>query len=270
MSAIVGKNKFTYVLLGPAWTRAFRCLWMLEEIHASYELDETVLPQSSRVRALVPSGKLPVLLHYGPDHHHQSHLSPPPLLLQQEIVPPPPPQPLVLYESTAINTYLGEGTSLVPAAGTFQRALYDQTISCISTELDAQGLWLHRKHAALGQVFGEIPDAVAAARTQFTHLNGQIAAQCRPYLLGDTFTAADILYVHCLDWCKSIGWHKDGNGHSSWPPGLDEYRQLCQARPAYQRAQQRRDRDRDQRRQQKQQQQETNINQIGNNHTSKL
>ena len=27
-----------------------------------------------------------------------------------------------------------------------------------------------------------------------------------PYLLGPSFTAADILLVHCLNWAEAIGW----------------------------------------------------------------
>ena len=61
-----------------------------------------------------------------------------------------------LYESAAINTYLGDAhkeKGLVPFAGTRQRAWYDETISVLSSELDAQGLWIHRKHEALGHIF---------------------------------------------------------------------------------------------------------------------
>jgi glutathione S-transferase len=255
-----------YTLLGPAWTRAFRCVWMLEEINASYELDETALPQSDRVRALVLSGKVPILIDHGgcpvdvdpsgnaATTRHQPHQQ------QQEE------EPFVLYESTAINTYLGEGTSLVPTAGNRQqRARYHQTVDCINTELDAQGLWLHRKHAAMGHVFGEIPAAVVTARHQFTRMNTQIATQLSPYLLGETFTAADILYVHCLDWSKSIGWHDE------WPVGVDAYRRLCQSRPAYQRAKLVRDRgSNDRRRQRQQQEQQEQEQHPTNNSQSKL
>ena len=48
------------------------------------------------------------------------------------------------------------------------------------------------------------------------------------YLLRNEFTAADIIYLRCLDWAKGIGWH------ANWPKGLDEYRKRCQARPTCQ------------------------------------
>jgi glutathione S-transferase len=142
----------------------------------------------------------------------------------------------VLYESVAINSYLadryadGSTAKLVPAAGTRERALYDQTVCCILSELDSQGLWIHRKHEALSQYFGKIPEAVEHAHTQFNRMNAQLAAQLNPYLLGEDFTAADILYVHCLDWSKSIGWHK------GWPENVVAYRETCHQRPAFQRA----------------------------------
>jgi glutathione S-transferase len=248
VSSTTMRRTSRYTLLGPAWTRAFRCVWMLEEINASYEMDETALPQSERVRALVSSGKVPILIDHGcpvgvddddPSSNAATARRQPHEQQQQE-------EPFVLYESTAINTYLGEGTSLVPATSSWrQRALYHQTVDCINTELDAQGLWLHRKHGAMGHVFGEIPVAVKTAHHQFTRMNTQIAAQLHPYLLGENFTAADILYVHCLDWSKSIGWHDE------WPVGVDEYRRLCQSRPAYQRTKLVRDKGSNDRRRQK-------------------
>lgn len=228
-----------FILLGPAWTRAFRCVWMLEELEAPYAIEE-VVPLSKRVRGLATSGKVPILIHFDDDDDDDKNSN----------SNNAKKEPFILYESTAINTYLGEGTSLVPEAGSLQRALYNQTISCIATELDAQGLWLHRKHSAMSLFFGDIPEAVVAAKSQFTRMNQQVAAQLNPYLLGKTFTAADILYVHCLDWSKSIGWHEE------WPAGLDAYRRICHARPAYQRAKKIRDEGSDKRRRIKQQQQQ--------------
>jgi len=221
------------VLLGPAWSRAFRCVWMLEELGLPYRIVEEAMPISRAVRKYVSTGKVPVLLEFDdkptPDFQNPS---------------------FVLSESAAINSYLcdrygGGGLlgekeqqpppQLIPPPCTRERALYDQAVSCILSELDAQGLWLHRKHEALAQHFGAIPDAVVAARKQFDRINAHLAQQLHPYLLGSHFTAADILYVHCLDWAKGIGWHGE------WPSNVESYRQLCHERPAYQRAKQLRD-----------------------------
>jgi len=217
------------VLLGPAWTRAFRCIWMLEELGLAYQVDDKAMPVSRAVRKHVSTGKVPVLLEF--DHDSSSSSS------SSSSSEPS----FVLSESAAINTYLCdeyggiEGQLIPPVTDNRARAKYNETVSCIVSELDSQGLWLHRKHEAMAQHFGKIPDAVAAARQQFERINAHLGAQLNPYLVGEHFTAADILYVHCLDWSKGIGWHEH------WPSHLEAYRQLCHQRPAYQRAKRQRD-----------------------------
>ena len=198
-------------LLGPASFRAFRCLWMLEELGIPYE-HIPARPQSEEVRKYNPLGKIPVLVE------------------QDEFC---------LYESGAINTYLGDkyrefAPNLVPVAGTRDRGLYEQTLSVLNAELDAQALWIHRKHDALGDIFTHIPDAVAHARKYFHKTNRTLIHQLKeggPYLLGADFTAVDIYFVHCLNWSKSIGWD------DKWKddPNVRKYLQVCQSRPAYQR-----------------------------------
>jgi glutathione S-transferase len=207
-------------LLGGASFRSFRCLWMLEELAVPYQHVVAAAPQSPEVKNYNPLGKVPVLVE---------------------------PDGFVLYESVAINTYLGDKyrcpikdnknntTPLVPSADdTRQRALYNQTMSVLSTELDTQGLWIHRKHESMGHVFTYIPDAVTHARKQFHKTNRTLMQQLKnnsqgPYLLGTDFTAADIFYVHCLDWSTSIGW----NDKWKEDPVMIQYLKLCQERPAY-------------------------------------
>jgi glutathione S-transferase len=196
-------------LLGPASFRSFRCLWMLEELGLPYQHVPS-MPQSKEVKEHNPLGKVPVLIEE---------------------------DGFTLYESSAINTYLGDkyrirNPTLVPPVGTRQRAIYDQTISVLGTELDAQGLWIHRKHESLGDLFTHVPDAVTHARKYFNKTNRALIGQLKeggPHLLGQDFTAADIFYVHCLDWSKSIGWDAKWKEESC----LVEYLKLCKARPAY-------------------------------------
>jgi glutathione S-transferase len=209
--------------MGPAWTRAFRCLWMLEELGIPYDLIDAQ-PVSRRVKKFNPSGKVPVLLEYDRSGSNGSNDKDQPSL--------------VLTESVAINTYLGHcydvhNLHLVPAVGTRDRAIYDATVCSILSELDAQGLWIYGKHEHFGQHFGYIPDAVAHAAEQFQRMNAQIAQQIvtsgGPYLLGANFTAADILYVECLDWASRIGWKTE-----QWPEHLAGYIRKCHQRAAYQ------------------------------------
>ena len=112
---------------------------------------------------------------------------------------------LTLAESAAIVTYLGEtygvARGLVPPMGTRERAKYYEWCFFAMTELDAHTTYIVRKHIALKEIYGEAPNAVRAALEGFekqarvAHLqliNGG------PYILGDTFTGADLLLTTCL------------------------------------------------------------------------
>jgi glutathione S-transferase len=182
---------------------------MLEELGIPFQ-HISAGPQSEEVRKYNPLGKIPVLV-------EEDGFS--------------------LYESAAINTYLGDkyrqkNPRLVPPAGTRERGLYEQTLSVLNSEMDAQSLWIHRKHEAMGDIFTYIPDAVTHAKKYFNKTNRTLIQQLKkdgPYLLGRDFTAADIFYVHCLDWSKSIGW----NDKWQEEPKVVEYLDLCKSRPAY-------------------------------------
>lgn len=224
-----------FKLLGPVWTRTFRNVWMLEELGLQYDLiEKEAMPQSRLVKQFEPSGKVPVLLEYESQQTAQ----------QEGSIPI-----FVLTESAAINTYLGDAFAehdrpdrFVPSANNLHaRARYDATVSCILSELDAQGLWIDRKHNPSSEVskfFGVIPEAAQAAQAQFERMHQRIAQPLanQPYLLGNSFSAADILYVHCLDWAKLLGWDIFGQLESEhqerW---IHEYLNRCHARPAYQR-----------------------------------
>lgn len=81
----------------------------------------------------------------------------------------------------------------MPKAGTVERGLYEQQVMVVVAELDSQGLWIHRKHEALGHIFGEIPAAVAHAKQHVQKVIEVLeAALCTngPYLCGTSFSAA--------------------------------------------------------------------------------
>lgn len=205
-----------FKLIGPAWTRNFRCIWMMEELGLPYTLVQD-MPRSDAVSRVNASGKVPILLEY--DSNESTEPS------------------FTLTESMAINNYLAdtydkEGGSgrppLIPPPCTRERAKYDETVSFILTELDAQALWIHRKHTSLKKVYGDIPQAAEKAREQFERMNPLLAQQCRPYLMGANFGAADMIYIYCLDWAMAEGWNL--------PESQSAYIELCRSRPAYQRA----------------------------------
>lgn len=197
-------------IIGGASFRTFRCLWMLEELGLPYA-HLPAGPGSEEVLRYNPLGKVPILV-------EDDGFS--------------------MFESAAINTFLGDkyrnssSSILVPAPGTNLRGLYEQTVSVLTTELDSQALWIHRKHESLGEIFTHIPDAVEHARKYFHKTNRSLMRQIvnpGPYLLGSDFTAADIIYVHCLEWSKMIGWDEKWKVN----PAVQDYLRLCKARPSY-------------------------------------
>ena len=175
-------------LVGGTGFRTFRNVWMLEELGVPYE-HVTAGPHSADASEGSPFGKIPWLADGD----------------------------FVLYESAAINTYLGDKfrgrpsmPDLVPPPGTQARGLYEQATICIMAELDAQGLWIHRKHEALAHIFGACPIAVAHAKAHSSRTVAVLASEIRQrggaFLLGPDFSAVDILFVHCLNWAEAIGW----------------------------------------------------------------
>eukprot|EP00957_Ditylum_brightwellii_P158085 12033187-Ditylum_brightwellii.AAC.1 len=146
------------ILVGDGRFRTFRNLWALEELAAhgvQYE-QKVCMPRSAEATAVNPFGKVPSLVDHDIDNSKDAAAT----------------SPFVMYESAAINTYLGDkyrsktalgGLELVPSPCTNKRGLYEQLCYSIMTEIDAQGLWIHRKHESLGKVFGSCPDAVKHA-----------------------------------------------------------------------------------------------------------
>ena len=178
-------NKLT--LWGASTTRTMRPHWALHELRLDYE-KQMVTPRSGELqtahfRALNPREKVPVLQDGD----------------------------LTLVESAAIVNYLGDNygadSGLTPAPATRARAGYDQWCFFIMMELDAHTLYVIRKHAGLSELYGEAPAAIRAAEEGFrkqAHVVDLELEDGRPFLLGDTFTGADILLTTCLDWAGVV------------------------------------------------------------------
>jgi glutathione S-transferase len=182
--------------------------WALHEVGVTYEKN-LVGPRSSVVqspdfRSFNPKGKVPVLQDGD----------------------------LTLTESAAIVNYIGDtygvGSGLTPAVGTRDRALYDEWCFWTMMELDAHTLYVVRKHRDLADRYGAAPSAVAEAFAGFdrqvTVANGALEDD-RPWLLGETFSGADILLVTCLDWAHFYD--------RELSPVLERYRARAAERPAY-------------------------------------
>ena len=178
-------NASSLILWGAGTPRTMRPCWMLCELGLDFEQrpigSRTGETQTPEFRKLNPREKIPVF---------------------QD-------GELVLAESAAIVSYLGEtygqDTGLLPEPGTRERAGYWMWSFFVMTELDAHTLYVIRRHDGLSHLYGEAPNAIRAAREGFQK---QVQVASReletggPFLLGDGFTAADILLTSCLDWAR--------------------------------------------------------------------
>ena len=106
-----------YKLIGSPKTRAFRVLWMLEELSVDYEIDPAT-PHSENMLAANPSGKVPALAVDGE----------------------------VIIDSTAICQFLADRhDKLTFPAGTIERGLQDSWTHFVLDDVDSV-LWFNGKN----------------------------------------------------------------------------------------------------------------------------
>lgn len=192
---------------GGGTSRTMRAHWMAAELDLAYTPklvgSRSGTTQSQAFRALNAKEKIPVLVDGD----------------------------FVLSESAAIVTYLGDtygpDSGLVPKPYSLQRAKYNEWLSFIQMELDAHTLYVMRKHQDLHELYGEAPAAIAEAMAGFTKqvavAHNQLATST--YLLGEQFTAADLLLSTCLDWAVAYKLELSDVLHT--------YRKEIQQRPAF-------------------------------------
>lgn len=106
----------------------------------------------------------------------------------------------MLTEGPAIVQYLADqkpASHLAPAEGTFERYKLYEWLTFINSEI----------HKNFSPLFGPGPDAVkeeakAKVMLRFDYVNGQFNG--KPFLLGDTFTAADAYLFVMLTWAHHM------------------------------------------------------------------
>ena len=145
---------------------------------------------------------------------------------------------LTLAESAGIVTYLGErygpctdGSRLVPAPDTDERAFYFQWCFFMMTELDAHTLYVLRKHRDLVHLYGDAPNANQHAEEGFAKQVAVIASAFddgRAHLLGANFSGADIILESIIGWAVRY--------EQPVPQTLLEFAERIRTRPAYRRA----------------------------------
>jgi glutathione S-transferase len=198
---------------GGATSRTLRPHWMAHELGLDYQPcligSRTGETQSGEFRSLNPKEKIPVMVDGD----------------------------LVLTESVAIVTYLGDqygsDSGLVPGYRSVQRARYNEWMSFVQMELDAHTLYVIRKHRDLKDLYGDAPAAIDTAIAGFNK-QVQVAAdwlKTQPYLLGEAFSAADLVMMTCLDWANAYGFNLTGPLQP-----LQSYRARIAEREAYQQA----------------------------------
>ncbi|WP_269584910.1 glutathione S-transferase family protein [Roseibium sp. Sym1] len=190
-----------YKVIGFPRTRAMRVMWLLEELGEPYELDPA-LPQSDAVRAVNPSGKVPVLMDGD--------------------------EPIT--DSVAICTYLADkhGKFTFPA-GTLERARQD-SFSQFGVDVLEGALWTAAKNTFINPEDKRAPDVKDVCRYEFARGLEILGARIGdgPYAMGETFTIADIIIGHCAGWAVAAKFDLPGEG-----PVHDYFKRLRE-RPAFQ------------------------------------
>ena len=193
-------------LYGPLNSRAARCLWMLEELSIPYEhvpMDD--LSREERRKAIgkvTITGKAPAM--------EDGNLK--------------------LFESTAINLYLAakyDDRELWPATQA-QRAHVLQWAFFAMTELEPHIVTMFmQKFVHTGKDHNEA--AAQAAEAALADPLGTLEKQLtkRSCLLGEQFTAADLICVSVLDMLGMLGFSLDSWGN------VKKWVTRCTGRPAY-------------------------------------
>ena len=160
-------------LVGTVRSRAFRVIWMLEELGLSYD-HIPAMPHTDEIHAVNPSGKVPA---YVEDDG------------------------TIIRDSSAIITYLADKHGqLTYPAGSLERARQDALTFLILDEFDGP-LWVTAKHT-----FG-LPEELRvkavkdASKWEFQKACERLAASMdSDFLMGDKMTIPDIILTHCLGW----------------------------------------------------------------------
>ena len=140
---------------------------------------------------------------------------------------------LLMTESGAITTYLCDlhpDSGFIPAVGTADRARYEQWSYFALCELE-QGLWSIGKHRFALPESQRVSEVIKTAEWEFQQAAVLLSEGLgdKQYILGDSFSGADILLAHTLLWAVAF---KQPLEHKN----LQAYLERCTERPAFVRA----------------------------------
>ena len=192
-------------LYGLAASRAFRSVWAMEEVGVEYEHVPTHFGAEAKTPeylAVNPNGRVPALVDGD----------------------------LVLFESMAINLYLAEryGDGLYPDSAE-DRARTNQWSVWGISEIEPLQMQI------IVQMFftpdeKKNPKVIAGAKKGLERPLQVLDAHLsdRPYLLGDTFTIADLNLASVIDLLLGMAQH-DVSAHTN----VKRWTDTCYARPSY-------------------------------------
>jgi len=181
-----------YTVIGSVKSRAFRVIWMLEELGQSYDLVPAA-PRSDEAKRYNPTGKVPALLD-GDE---------------------------LLTDSVAIMQYLGDKHgALTAAAGTPARARQDAVLFTLIDDFDAV-LWAAAKHSFVFPKDQRVPAIKDSLKAEFARATTAMADRLEgPFLMGDAITVPDLLAVHCINWSIGAGFDPVDARLGEWAAGL--------------------------------------------------
>ncbi|WP_299147142.1 glutathione S-transferase family protein [uncultured Tateyamaria sp.] len=189
-----------YRVIGTVKSRAFRVMWMLDELGQDYEVT-LAAPRSDEARAYNPLGKIPALV----DGDN------------------------VLTDSVAIMAYLADKHGKLTApAGTPERARQDAMTLWLIDEMDAI-LWTYAKHSFVLPEHLRAADVKPTLKQEFARTADTFAASldaAGDFIMGDQITLPDLLAVHCFGWAF-------GAGFPPIPETVKAYTKRLRARPAF-------------------------------------
>ncbi len=190
-------------------TRSGRARWALEELGVEHELGRISFQSGDHKKpeylAIHPHGSVPALVDGD----------------------------LTLTESSAIVLHLADKYSdkhLAPALGTNERAAYYRWIVYIPATVDPV-LETITMQVMFLPADKRSPAVLEAAKGKWENIAKilEAAVDGRTYIVGDSFTAADIIFGSALGWAQVL---RVLDGH----PKLEAYLKNMQARPGYQKA----------------------------------
>ena len=161
-----------YTVLGTTKNRTFRVIWALNELGLDYEQIQAA-PGSSDVKSHLDTGKVPALI------------------IDGEALP----------DSVAIITFLADRhNSLTFPAGSIDRLRLDGHINFLIEEFDSL-LWVAAKNSFINPENRRAKAVKPVMKWEYQRSLARLEERLQgEYLMGDAFTIADILAVHCFNW----------------------------------------------------------------------